>query len=197
MFAKTWVLIILAPHFSILQTFRVYFSHSSCHHLLFTLLRQRSSLSCNKSLVQHSGLFHMMPKWWTSATCRDLPTELSFKWFTSCSIKRKLEKSEITRSEMFTGRESAANWQTNGWRLLQPLVSVHSLQVPPATTIPLLRAQQVWFYLRFRWNDTTALLCDCWNLIDASFSLLSAGIVHLARSREWVENCRNSYRTLF
>ena len=85
MFAKTWVLIILAPHFSILQTSRVYFSHSSCHHLLFTLLRQRSSLSCNKSLVQHSGLFHMMPKWWTSATCRDLPMKFQQSYLSNDS----------------------------------------------------------------------------------------------------------------
>ena len=46
MFAKTWVLIILAPHFSILQTFRIYFSHF-CHHLLFTHTSQRSYFSCS------------------------------------------------------------------------------------------------------------------------------------------------------
>ena len=75
----------------------------------------------------------MMPKWWIK---QGQPLEIFEQSYLSRihklfgSIKRKLEKSEITRSEMFTGRRSAANWQTNGWRLLQPLVSVHSLPVP-------------------------------------------------------------------
>ena len=99
----------------------------------------------------------MMPKWWIK---QGQPLEIFEQSYLSRihklfgSIKRKLEKSEITPSEMFTGRGPAANWQTNGWRLLQPLVSVHSLPVPLLFLSRYLRLGEMLplhFSVKFHW----------------------------------------------